>query len=82
MKYRQWTASITQSDALTGVIAYLRKEVIVDLHAAIGEQLREVGGRADEEVVAHNFRYRPLILIAVLYLIPISILKQSRRKSC
>jgi len=61
-------------------IVYLREEVIVDLHAAIGEQLREMSGRADEEVVAHDLRYRPLILVAIFYLIPIGILEQREQR--
>lgn len=61
---------------MTTVTAYLRKEVIVDLHATIREQLREMCGWADEEIIAYDVRYRFLILVAIVYLIPISILKQ------
>jgi hypothetical protein len=72
--------SIANDGLSISAIVYLREEVIVDLHAAIGEQLREMSGRTDEEVVAHNLRYRPLILEAVFYLIPIGILEQREQR--
>lgn len=66
----------TMYKCLMGMLAYLREEVIVDLHATICKQLSEMRGWADEEIIAHDIRYRFLILIAVIYLIPIGILKQ------
>lgn len=61
---------------MTAEITYLREEIIVDFHATIREQLREMRGRADEVIIAHDIRYRFLILVAIFYLIPIGILKQ------
>lgn len=60
-------------------IAHLREKVVVDLHAAVREHLREKCGRADEEVIADDVRYRFLILIAIIYSIPIGVLKQDIR---
>jgi len=72
----------TTNDWLSiSAIVYLREEVIVDLHAAIGEQLREMSGWTDEEVIAHDLRYRPLILVSIFYLIPIGILEQRTKIS-
>lgn len=61
---------------LMGTFAYLCEEVIVDLHATIRKQLSEMRGWTDKEIIAHDVRYGFLILVAIIYLIPISILKQ------
>lgn len=61
---------------MTAEVAYLREEVIVDFHATIREQLREMRGWADEIIIAHDIRYSFLIFVAIVYPIPIGILKQ------
>lgn len=53
----------------------LREEVIVDLHATIREQLRKMRRWTDEIIIAHDVRYRLLILVAIVYPIPIGILE-------
>lgn len=54
--------------------AYLSEEVIVDLHAAIGEQLGEVDRRTDEEVVADHVRDHFLVDVAIVSILPVSVL--------
>ena len=55
---------------------YLREEVVVDLHAAVREQLGEVDRGAGEEVVAHYVRHHLLVQVAVVHLLPVGVLQQ------
>lgn len=57
-------------------VTYLREEVVVDLHATIGEQLGEVDRGTDEEVVANHVRDHFLVNVPVVHLLPIRVLKQ------
>lgn len=57
-------------------VTYLREEVVVDLHATIGEQLGEVDRGTDEEVVANHVRNHFLVNVAVVHLLPVRVLKQ------
>lgn len=56
-------------------IAYLREEVVVDLHAAVGEQLGKVNGGTDEEVIAHDVGHHSLVHVLVVYVLPICVLE-------
>lgn len=57
-------------------VTYLREEVVVDLHATIGEQLGEVDRGTDEEVVANHVRNHFLVNVAVVHFLPVRVLKQ------
>lgn len=57
-------------------VTYLREEVVVDLHATIGEQLGEMDRGTDEEVVANHVRDHFLVNIPVVHLLPVRVLKQ------
>lgn len=57
-------------------VTYLREEVVVDLHATIGEQLGEMDRGTDEEVVANHVRDHFLVNVPVVHLLPIRVLKQ------
>lgn len=57
-------------------VTYLREEIVVDLHATIGEQLGEVDRGTDEEVVANHVRNHFLVNVAVVHFLPVRVLKQ------
>lgn len=61
----------------TTSITYVRKVVVVHLHATVGGHLREEVCRANEEIIANYVTDHFLIQIAIIYVLPIGILKQT-----
>lgn len=57
---------------------YMSKVVIVHVDTSIGEDLGEVVGGADEEVVSNDVGNHLLVQITVCYLLPICVLQISK----